>query len=260
MHYPLWSPYNLPLTSPPVLAPVTPQADLLVQYFTQAEKRHVQRHSTTTIPTKASLRRLAVEEIPDVHGEHLDLPLDPDIDSPQHIGVPAFEPRSRSGPTKKNKVPQRLWPQVHSIKDSFAQSAEVLKRTRRRRNHTGHVDILLVNSSGRPQFQACMIQPPKQLAVIINQEHQSRELRWTDLCADAKKAGWKLAGSQAKETPKKGTSARVAIAGGYAAPSSYLARTLAPTSVGVFMSTISLSTSWGRQQLLHRRPVRLRPL
>ena len=57
-----------------------------------------------------------------------------------------------------------------------------------------------------------MMQRHRQLAAVMNQEHQSRDVRWAELCVDAKMAGWQVAGAQAKQTAKKGTSGGVAVA------------------------------------------------
>ena len=68
------------------------------------------------------------------------------------------------------------------------------------------------HSSGKPQLQACLLHAHKQVAAVINQEHHCDELAWADLCVDADKVGWKLAGSQAVTTARLARSAGTAVA------------------------------------------------
>ena len=85
-------------------------------------------------------------------------------------------------------------------------------RTRRPKSESPHADILLINSSGRPQLIASIAHSQKRVAAVINQEHQCRDEKWVDLRADFKKMAWKIAGAQAMVIAKKGSSVGAAVA------------------------------------------------
>ena len=199
----------------PRLAPVTPPSDILVQFFQRAEKRYAETYATPTVITKASLNQVMVCDSPQLH----ELPVGPEADqAPQLEALPQLvvvsEPVQTPPlyrPRRRKKIPHLQWNQLHEVPQASDGAAAVRRRPRTKRGGTAQVHVLLINSSGGPQFQAAMVHPSKEVVAIINQEHQSQGIRWVDLCADAKKMGWRLAGSQAKETPKKGTSAGVAI-------------------------------------------------
>ena len=88
------------------------------------------------------------------------------------------------------------------------------KRTRPkgRRQNASTLDILLVNSSCRPQFTAAMQTCSMQVKAILNQKHQGAGMQFVDLQYDAFNMGWAVHGAQAKCTAKGGRSAGTAIA------------------------------------------------
>ena len=66
-------------------------------------------------------------------------------------------------------------------------------------------EIILLNSSGKPQLLAAMQSDPN-AAVTINQEHHCFGPEFVDLQHDAKNEGWSLVGSFANRTSKHCTS------------------------------------------------------
>ena len=95
---------------------------------------------------------------------------------------------------------------------SCARKRRLRPRTRTSKQSRATADILLVNSSGRPQLAAALQACPKSVKVLLNQEHHAKGHRFVDMQYDADKAGWKMYGAQAVVTPKGGESAGTAIA------------------------------------------------
>ena len=83
------------------------------------------------------------------------------------------------------------------------------KRSRRTRARTS--ELVLLNSSGKPQLLSAL-QSGIRADVIINQEHHCTGPGFVDLKHDAHTAGWKLVGAAATRTTKGGTSGGVSIA------------------------------------------------
>ena len=99
----------------------------------------------------------------------------------------------------------RSLPSCHGV-------ATKMQRPRQKRRPNSTFDILLVNSSGRPQFAAALQSCGQRVKVILNQEHQAAGPQFVDLQHDASRVGWKVQGAQAKCTPKGGRSAGTAVA------------------------------------------------
>ena len=161
------------------LAPVTTiQVDPILRYFVDAERKYAERHASPLLPTKASLAALVIDDSPEIEEEAIAPIQQTSGDAQQLVTVAEVPPQaSRTRTGKRVKVPHIAWPQLQELTAAQTTPPPAGKRTRRRRErNTGHADILLVNSSGRPQLRACWTDTPKQVAVIINQEHQSRDI------------------------------------------------------------------------------------
>ena len=72
-------------------------------------------------------------------------------------------------------------------------------------------DLIIVNSSGKPQLLAAM-ETKLGASVLVNQEHHCHRSAFTDLQYEARDLGWKLVGAPAHATAKDGFSAGVAVA------------------------------------------------
>ena len=158
-----------------------------------------------------------------VHGISVDLPT---IEEEAH-GTPAeadpctFIPEYVGAATQLRQPQERRRRRARREKDFPATSALTAMatsgRTRALRACRGKgaaratVDLILINSSGKPQLIAAL-QESQGASVVINQEHQCHAAAWVDLQHDAKHLGWTLVGASATKTTKDGVSAGVSIA------------------------------------------------
>ena len=116
----------------------------------------------------------------------------------------------------RKKVRRRRAPIADFPAMQFMQSMAKSGRTRSlRAKRSGGVsgctvDLLLINSSGKPQLLAAL-QTGLGIAVVLNQEHHCRKSTFVDLQYEARDSGWTLVGSEAHQTPKDGVSAGVAV-------------------------------------------------
>ena len=204
-----------PGTAPSTLAPIAPAIDPLLHLFVEAEKKFVGRIARSDTPTKISLAQLITDDSPQIDELHQgEQKSTEDNDRHTMVAGRAAPPRQWRK-RQRAKIPQLTWPHVQHMSEQVGAHAGTMnKRIRARRPKSGsqHADILLINSSGRPQLIASAAHSQKRVAAEINKENQCRDEKWADLCADFKKMGWKLAGAQAGVTAKKGLSAGIAVA------------------------------------------------
>ena len=136
--------------------------------------------------------------------------VDTDHDEPTFVGP--FRKRERRPKRRGRREHPGDYPASEVMK-----SAAVSGRTRGLRSRRGDgkknatIDILLLNSSGKPQYLAAL-QVNLGCSIMMNQEHHCGRSALVDLQFDARDLGWKLVGAAAHLTPKDGYSAGVSIA------------------------------------------------
>ena len=129
--------------------------------------------------------------------------------SPLYVG-----PKGPRHTRRKGK--QRSTPHGELLASEFMRSIALSGRTRscRAKRSSGKAratfDILLINSSIRPQLAAAM-EISQGVSVFANQEHQCSRHAFVDLQYAARDLGWKIVGAPAHLTPKEGYSAGVSI-------------------------------------------------
>ena len=137
-----------------------------------------------------------------------DLPEDQDYDP---IYVDTRHEQGGRKKVRRRRDPGNDFPAMEFM-TSMAKSGRTRSLRAKRGSGTSGctVDLLLLNSSGRPQLLAAL-QIGLGVAVIMNQEHHCRKSAFVDLQYDARDSGWTLVGSEAHQTPKDGISAGVAV-------------------------------------------------
>ena len=145
----------------------------------------------------------------DVQGTPADTDSSPFV--PEYVGA-ATQPRSPQERKKRRRRREKMFPATRAI-SATATSGRTrgMRASRGKGAHRATVDLILINSSGKPQLIAAL-EESQGASVIINQEHQCHAAAWVDLQHDAKNLGWTLVGASATKTVKDGVSARVAIA------------------------------------------------
>ena len=140
--------------------------------------------------------------------EHKEVSLEP---QPLYVSahVPKYAPRKkkRKRPRQKSDLP------AAEYMASMARSgrSRPLTAARGRGSSRSAVDIILLNSSGRPQLLAAL-QKRMGASIVVNQEHHCQQSALVDLQHAAKDLGWVLVGAAATRTTKDASSAGVAIA------------------------------------------------
>ena len=128
------------------------------------------------------------------------------------IGVGPAAPRRVRGPRRRRRTKRDCCSPGLAVLNSVPRyhAAEPPQRRSEPVNRK-FVDVLTLNSSGRPQLLAAM-QVPNGARIIACQEHHSHGAAFTDLQHDAKALGWVLVGAPATKTQREGSSAGVCIA------------------------------------------------
>ena len=97
---------------------------------------------------------------------------------------------------------------MHNLASDSRSRPFTSKRGWRSSNRT--FDLVLINSSGRPQLMAAL-QISLGVAVFLCQQHHPSGSAFTDLQHEAKQVGWTAEGALACTTAKDGSSAGVAV-------------------------------------------------
>ena len=140
--------------------------------------------------------------------EHKEVSLEP---LPLYVSahVPKYAPRKK----KRNRPRQQSDLPAAEYMASMARSgrSRPLTAARGRGSSRSAVDIILLNSSGKPQLLAAL-QKSMGASIVVNQEHHCQQSALVDLRHAAKDLGWVLVGAAATRMTKDASSAGVAIA------------------------------------------------
>ena len=182
-------------------------------------------------PSVAQARTL----LRDAYGHSLPLGVLPalhedSVDNPSGVCVTTIDVGTAKQPvhnrSKAGRKPRRRAAE-HAHAPLPTQLSAVQPLDRRKRNKAPKrygFDILLINSSGKPELLATL-EAGCNASVVLNQEHHCAGSAYVDLQCDAKAASWTLVGVLAVSTIRDETSAGVAVAAKAGSPVGNVART-----------------------------------
>ena len=179
--------------------------------------RWAEKHDKSAIPAEAMIRHVAALplEMPKIEEEQDEK--DEEAMTVDPITVSGCRPKPCWGKSKNPQATRKTRRRIDILALNFVQSIATSGMTRRVIAKRGKgasrstFDVVILNSSGRPQLLAAM-KVHLNVSVMINQEHHCRGADFADLQYAAKDLGWCLVGAEAFGTAKDGTSAGVAIA------------------------------------------------
>ncbi len=106
----------------------------------------------------------------------------------------------------------RRWCSDGAVAGEGVPSRRKRPRGRRARGQGSCCDVILLNSSGKPQLlEALGDLPRKTTAAVLVQEHHATRDSLADLQSQVKELGWKLGPAEAVRTAKGGASAGTAV-------------------------------------------------
>ena len=171
-----------------------------------------EKHDASAASAEIMLRcaNHGIMDVPTIEEEidHMEVSMDPE---PLHVS--AYVPRYCSQKKKKKRPRQQSAFPAAEYMESIARSGRSRRPTATRGSGSNRstVDIILLNSSGRPQLLAAL-EESLGASIVMNQEHHCQRPALVDLQYAAKDLGWVLVGAAAARTTKEASSAGVAIA------------------------------------------------
>ena len=198
-------------------SPVDPH-DLVLQELRTVDKTDCSNDNAVRLLRQLQDGHLTRAELPFVQEEMIEVVRASLEDNIRYVG-PADAVRTKFGRKKRPKCNPAHTPwSTRAAEVRFAnhpqrpsRESEVQPR-RCKQGKRACFEMLILNSSGAPQYLAALATCDKEVMVVINQEHQCAGADYTDLRCDADAAGWHLHGAQAVRTKKDGLSAGVSIA------------------------------------------------
>ena len=206
--------WNLPYSDLfPAVSAETEASGLIGQFL-----RWTAKHDKTAVAAAAMSRHAAapcgdlptIEEDEEGHSGVV-------MESIKPVAVAAYRATLRTGTSKKPRSSRRCKEVVDIPSLPFLESIATSGMTRSPQSSRGSrtsrstFDVVILNSSGKPQLLAAL-KIHLRASVMINQEHHCAGVDLPDLQTAAKELGWCLIGAEAHRTAKDGVSAGVAIA------------------------------------------------
>ena len=193
--------FNAPVRTPR-------ESDLLSSFLDEAARVDPRAQHASTLLSGAAVRScgppvtLSLAECLPI--EHAELP-------PVCVG-PAPPVKERAKMRKRRGSKMSAEPAGAAVL-ATVENAALPSALRRRHQKTKRniLDVLIINTSGRPQLLA-VLEVHRGAQVIVCQEHHCAGPSFADLQHDAKKLGWNLTGAPAVRTSREGISAGVCVA------------------------------------------------